>query len=118
MERENSEMNNMNIFKNANIRPNKKSITKPEKSTAPPSIVEIDGLCQMLNIGKNTAYGLLTSGEIDSFKVGSVWKIPVNSINEYIERKCRESRLVKMYNVVNMNRDLYFDRHNDIALKY
>lgn len=83
-----------------------------------PCIVEIDALCKMLNIGKNTAYNLLTSGEIDSFKVGSVWKIPVSSINEYVERKCRESRLVKMYTVVNLDRDLYFERHGDIPIKY
>ena len=104
-----------NVFKRA-VRPIKKDDNS--KDYAMPNIVEIDGLCQMLNIGKNTAYSLLTSGEIDSFKVGSVWKIPVSSVNEYIERKCRESRLIKMYTVVNMNRDLYFEKHGDIPLKY
>ena len=105
------------IFRNLNNTKIKKEEPR-QKDNSAPHIVEIDGLCSMLNIGKNTAYGLLTSGEIDSFKVGSVWKIPVNSVNDYIERKCRESRLVKMYTVVNMNRDLYFERHHDIPLKY
>ncbi len=89
-----------------------------KKDSPAPRIIEIDGLCDMLNIGKNTAYNLLTSGEIDSFKVGSVWKIPVASVNEYIDRKCRESKLVKMYTVVNKNRDLYYEKHGDLPLKY
>ena len=91
---------------------------KPASNNVAPCIIEIDGLCKMLNIGKNTAYNLLTSGEIDSFKVGSVWKIPVSSINEYIERKCREPKLVKMYTVVKKDRDLYFERHGDLPIKY
>ena len=53
-------------------------------------LVEIDDLCNMLNIGKNTAYSLLTSGEIDALKIGTVWKIPVKSINDYIDNKCKE----------------------------
>ena len=89
-----------------------------ESNNKAPCIVEIDALCKMLNIGKNTAYNLLTSGEIDSFKVGSVWKIPVSSVNEYIERKCRESKLVKMYSIVNLDRDLYFEKHGDLPIKY
>lgn len=105
-----------NTFKKA-VRALKKR-EQPAKNNTAPSIIEIDGLCDMLNIGKNTAYNLLTSGEIDSFKVGSVWKIPVPSVNEYVERKCRESKLVKMYSVVNMNRDLYFERHGEIPLRY
>lgn len=81
-----------------------------------PSIIEIDGLCQMLNVGKNTAYNLLTNNEINAFKVGSVWKIPVDSIDEYISRKCNESKLNKMYTVVNTDRDLFFERNQRIPL--
>jgi len=55
-------------------------------------VVEIDGLCELMSIGKNTAYNLLTSGEIDAFKIGTVWKVPVKSIDEYINRKCNERK--------------------------
>ena len=106
----------MNTFKKA-VRPIKDTDTF-KKEVSAPKIIEIDGLCDMLNIGKNTAYNLLTSGEIDSFKVGSVWKIPVSSVSDYIDRKCRESKLVKMYTVVNKNRDLYYERHGDLPLRY
>ena len=57
-------------------------------------ITEIDGLCEMLGIGKNTAYQLLNDQEIDAFKVGTVWKIPKKSIEEFIERKCNERKKV------------------------
>lgn len=94
----------------------KDDAAKQTKDNTIPNITEIDGLCKMLGIGKNTAYNLLTSGEIDSFKVGSVWKIPVSSINEYIERKCKETRLVQMYTLVNPNRDLYFDKYHELPI--
>jgi excisionase family DNA binding protein len=57
-----------------------------------PTLVEIDKLCSILGIGKNTAYDLLNNSEIDAFKIGTVWKIPKKSIDEYIDRKCREHR--------------------------
>ena len=57
-------------------------------------ILEIDGLCEMLGIGKNTAYQLLNDQEIDAFKVGTVWKIPKKSVEEFIDRKCNERKKV------------------------
>lgn len=59
-------------------------------------VLEIDGLCEALCIGKNTAYDLLNSGAIDSFKVGSCWKIPIKSVEKYIEEQCklRKKRMV------------------------
>lgn len=107
------------VFKNNTMNSIKKKDTDQQnkkKDYTAPNIVEIDGLCSMLNIGKNTAYNLLTSGEIDSFKVGSVWKIPVSSINDYIERKCRETKLIKMYSLVNKNRDLFYEKHGYIPI--
>lgn len=110
--------NTKNTFKAITKAPRNRISDKKEDSASMQKIIEIDGLCEMLNIGKNTAYNLLTSGEIDSFKVGSVWKIPVASVNDYIDRKCRESKLVKMYTVVNENRDLYYERHGAIPLRF
>lgn len=57
-------------------------------------IMEIDGLCEVLGIGKNTAYQLLNDQEIDAFKVGTVWKIPKKSVEEFINRKCNERKKV------------------------
>ena len=57
-------------------------------------VMEIDELCEILNIGKNTAYQLLNDQEIDAFKVGTVWKIPKKSVEDYISRKCNERKKV------------------------
>lgn len=61
-------------------------------------LLEIDQLCECLGIGKNTAYELLNNNEIDAFKIGSVWKIPKKSIDEYIDRKCanRKTQMVEI----------------------
>ena len=86
---------------------NKSTIEKDKDantSNASKCVLEIQDLCNMLNIGKNTAYSLLTSGEIDGFKIGSVWKIPMTSFNEYIERKRKEkTHNVLMYKLINKN---------------
>lgn len=48
-------------------------------------ILTLEDVCEILNIGKNTAYRLLTNNQIHAFKIGHVWKIPRESINEYIK---------------------------------
>lgn len=55
------------------------------------NLVTIDELCEILMIGKNTAYNLLKSGAIKSFKINRVWKIPRSSIDEYITNKIKQS---------------------------
>lgn len=50
------------------------------------SIMTVDELCETLLIGKNTAYKLLISGELKGFRIGRIWKIPRDSLNEYIKQ--------------------------------
>lgn len=47
-------------------------------------MISIDDLCEMLTIGKNTAYHLLKTQQIKSFKIGRIWKIPRESVSEYV----------------------------------
>jgi excisionase family DNA binding protein len=47
-------------------------------------ILTLDEMCEILNIGKNTAYRLLNSKEINAFKIGHVWKITKKSLENYI----------------------------------
>lgn len=47
-------------------------------------IITIDEMCEILNIGKNTAYKLLKDKEISAFRIGRHWKIPKDAVNEYI----------------------------------
>ena len=50
-------------------------------------LVSVDDLCEMLAIGKNSAYNLLSSSEIKCFRHRRVWKIPRDAVTEYIVRK-------------------------------
>ena len=47
-------------------------------------ILTVRELCEILLIGKNTAYKLLKSGEIKYVKIGHVYKIPKKYVKEYI----------------------------------
>lgn len=51
-------------------------------------LITLDELCESLMIGRNTAYQLLNTKQIPSFRIGRVWKIPRSSVNEYIKRNC------------------------------
>ncbi len=49
-------------------------------------IMKYEEVMEYLNIGKSTLYNLLRNGEIKSFKIGKVWKIPRSSVEEYIRK--------------------------------
>lgn len=48
-------------------------------------ILTVKDLCEILNIGKNTAYSLLKSGEIRSVKIGKIYKIPKDCLINYLK---------------------------------
>ncbi len=50
-------------------------------------LITIDDLCNILYIGRNTAYRLLKSNTLQAFKIGHIWKIPRKSVEEYILRQ-------------------------------
>lgn len=50
-------------------------------------LITVDELCELLFIGKNTAYALLNAGEVKAFRIGRVWKISREAVYEYIKRK-------------------------------
>ena len=47
-------------------------------------IMTIDEVCDYLDIGYNTVYKLLISGKLGAFKIGNRWKIPKESVVEFI----------------------------------
>jgi len=51
-----------------------------------PDVLSVKQLCEILDIGKNTAYRLLQSGEIKSIKIGKVYKIPKKEVRRYLNR--------------------------------
>ena len=50
-------------------------------------LITIDELCDLLMIGRTTAYNLLRSRELKAFKIGKVWKISKASVEEYIRQR-------------------------------
>ena len=52
-------------------------------------LLSIGQVCERLFISHTTAYKLLQSGELVGFKLGT-WEVPVKSINEYINNKCKK----------------------------
>ena len=40
--------------------------------------------CEVMKIGKNALYELLTSGKLKGYRNGRVWRIPKDAIVEYI----------------------------------
>lgn len=55
-------------------------------------LLSIDQVCDRLFISRTTAYKLLQTGELVGFKLGT-WKVPVKSVNEYINKKCKKTDL-------------------------
>ena len=53
--------------------------------------MKLEEVMEYLNIGKNTMYGLLKSGELNAFKIGKVWKIPKASVEDYVRRKIEKN---------------------------
>lgn len=50
-------------------------------------LITIEELCEILAIGKNTAYRLLNKKEIPAFRIGRIWKIPRASVIAYIKSR-------------------------------
>lgn len=53
-------------------------------------MISLDDLCEMLSIGKNTAYRLLKTNQIKAFKIGRIWKIPRDAVSQYVISQSRK----------------------------
>lgn len=49
-----------------------------------PEIMTLREACALLKVGKNTMLKLLHSKEIEGFMIGNRWKIPKESVVEFI----------------------------------
>ncbi len=52
-----------------------------------PDVVTVNEVMKMLKVGRNTAWKLIHSGQIKTFNIGKLIKIPKKSIIEYINRQ-------------------------------
>ena len=49
-----------------------------------PEIMTLRECCALLKIGKNTMLRLIHEGQIEAFMIGNRWKIPKESVVEFI----------------------------------
>ena len=50
-------------------------------------IINMEELCDWLMIGRTTVSRLLNAGVIKAFKINRIWKIPRESVIEFINQK-------------------------------
>ncbi len=48
------------------------------------TIYEIEDICNLLKIGKSTAYELVRKKELQAFKIHGIWKITDTALSDYI----------------------------------
>ena len=51
-----------------------------------PDVLNVKQLCEVLCIGKNTAYKLLKNREIKALRIGTVYKIPKREVIKYLTK--------------------------------
>lgn len=52
-------------------------------------ILTREEVMEILKIGKSTFYKLLQTGELKVFKEGNRYKVPVESIEEYVDKRMK-----------------------------
>ena len=50
-----------------------------------PDILSVKQLCELLEIGRNSAYKLLQRGEIKSVRIGKLYRIEKSEVRKYAE---------------------------------
>lgn len=57
-----------------------------------PDVLSVKEVCQALQIGRVGVYKLLEAGEIYSFRIGKIYKIPKDSLITYVNHGCGTKR--------------------------
>ena len=52
-----------------------------------PEIMTVKECCAILKVGKNTLLEMLNNRILDGFKIGNRWKIPKESVVEFIRHR-------------------------------
>lgn len=48
-------------------------------------VLTVKDVMNFLKMGKNSVYALLQSGELAHYKIGKVYRIPLSSVQQYLE---------------------------------
>jgi len=49
-------------------------------------IYEIEDICEILKIGKSTAYALVRKKELKAFKIHGIWKVTDTALSDYLSK--------------------------------
>ncbi|MBE5879085.1 MAG: helix-turn-helix domain-containing protein [Lachnospiraceae bacterium] len=60
-----------------------------------PEIMSVYDVSEALYIGKNRTYELLEEGVLKGFRIGRIWKIPRNNLEEYVIQQSRKNFMIK-----------------------
>ncbi len=55
-------------------------------------IMTVNDLTKIFHVGKNRVYKLLEDGDIKAFRIGSVWKISKQAVEDYITTKSESKK--------------------------
>ena len=50
-----------------------------------PDILTVEEVCEALRMGYNAVYEILNNGKLKAFKNGRVWRIPRESLLEFVK---------------------------------
>ena len=53
------------------------------------TLMTLEDVCEELMVGRNAVYRLLSSGELKGFRIGRIWKIPRESLHEFIREQSK-----------------------------
>lgn len=53
-----------------------------------PDIMSVQQVRQVLKVGRPAVYHLLSTNQIECFKIGNAYKVPKVSLIDYIQRNC------------------------------
>ncbi len=59
-------------------------------------LISIDDACSDLHCGRTTVYNLLRSGELKGFRINRRWKIPKESIQQFIIKQTHDNTTSKL----------------------
>ena len=55
-----------------------------------PDTLQVEDVCNILNISPNTAYNFLRSHELHGFKCGKSWLIPKQAVIDFIQKNAEK----------------------------
>lgn len=55
-------------------------------------LLTVHQACERLNISRTTLYELMNAGELESVSIGRARRIPVSSVNDFIDKRIASTR--------------------------